>query len=550
VAERSTEIILAIGADVLAAAELYAERTGRRVERANDVESWRGPRPAVVVAPRSALHPLALECLYDPDLDGAAPGLVWGTGDQLVQRVLLCAAAVQSPVRAGVTFVNPDAPMGMRKDGARTMAGNQAPAPELRELFTQNVGVLAIVTHSDGVDGGLGAHLLCPMDQPPAHADRDRAPRCVTTGTCHRLRRPVAEVVGSRDVVHPDELAARILVWGGCFGMMAPDGPVDPAWGLSDRLLASPRIGVVVTAWEAAFVLPPLVLALVGMLEAGLAVGDAVARLNASPLARARRFRLCILGDPRVRHGAEGTIAVPPPIRPPPAPAVETRDDDLEQLAYLRYLYGITAPSDPNMPAALKEGWARAQRAVQDAELAWLQGRAREAEPMLQRAVLEDLAARGPLQYHGWIRSAHVEAEPHAPPCPACRHPHHRLTRFRATFRAGAVPPRRVSFCPACSVVEDVPIDSDLALGLRGDSFELAGTRPTDRWSAALVLVEQGQVARHTYAWPAADDGRPAFRFTPPEPLPPGPFDAVLVLMHRTRLATIVQKTRAATAGG
>jgi hypothetical protein len=239
--------------------------------------------------------------------------------------------------------------------------------------------------------------------------------------------------------------------------------------------------------------------------------------------------------------------------RPLPSVAptrVETRDDDLEQLGYLRYLYSITAPRGPNVPLAIEQGWARGLRSVQDAELAWLQGRAHEAESTLHGAVLDDLVQRGPLTYHGWIRSAEVEAEEDAPSCPACRHPHHRLTRYRATFRAGAVPPRRVSFCPACSVVEDVPADSDLALGWRGDAFELSGTRPAQRWSARLVLVEQGQIAKHTYDWPADADGRPIQRFVVPEPLPPGPFDAVLVIMHRTRLALLVQKTRAATAGG
>jgi hypothetical protein len=231
-----------------------------------------------------------------------------------------------------------------------------------------------------------------------------------------------------------------------------------------------------------------------------------------------------------------------------PERIAERRDDDLEQLAFLRYLYGITAPRGPDVPPAIAEGWSQGMRAVQDAELAWLQGRSREAEPMLHRAVLADLVQRGPLTYHGWIRSAHVEACAEPVPCPACRHPHHRLTRYRASFRAGAVPPRRVSFCPACSVVEDVPHDCDLALGFREGAFELTGERPRERWSAALVIVEQGQIARQTVPWPADADGRPAARVEPPVPLPPGPFDAVLVLLHRTRLAILVQKTRASAA--
>jgi len=548
------ELVLAVGERSMAAAHVYARLTGRRVACVDAIASWRGVRPSVVVAHPSDVHPLALEALYDPELPGPAPGIVWGRdADELALRVKLAAASavLQLPARPDVAFVNPDAPMGLRRDGLRTMAGRETPPPLVRELLDAGTGAVAIVTHSDGVDGGLGAQLLCPMDRVRADADPGRAPRCATTGVCHRLRRPVAEVVGSRDVVSPDDLSAAILVWGACFGVMAPDGPVDPAWGLADRLLASPRIGVVVTAWEASFVLPPLVLALVEMLERGLEVGEAVARSNRSALARSRRFRLCVLGDPRVRLTA-ARMEIADPVATSitvPERVIERRDDDLEQLGFLRYLYGITAPRGPDVPPAIADGWAQAMRAVQDAELAWLQGRSREAEPTLHRTVLADLVQRGPLLYHGWIRSAHVEAEADAVSCPACRHPHHRATRFVASFRAGVVPPRRVSFCPACSVTEDAPLASDLALGFRDGAFELTGDRPRERWSAALVIVEQGQIARHTLPWPADEEGRPVARLVPPEPLPAGPFDAVLVLLHRTRLTMLVQKTRAPAPG-
>lgn len=541
------EHVLAVGDEAMVAARLYARLTGRHVTRVDAIEDHVGVRPAMVIGAPSAFHPGALASLYDPRADGPAPGILWGRGEvELLRRVKLAAAAavLRAPAVNEVTFVNPDAPMAMRREGTRTMSGSLTPKPALRELFTSNRGVLAIATHSDGVDGGLGGHILCPMDRPRGDADLARAPRCATTGECHRLRRPVAEVIGSDDVVHPDALAMPILVWGACFGVMAPDGPVDPAWGVLDRLLANPKIGVIVTAWEASFVLPPLVLALVSALEAGLTIGEAVGQLNRSPAAVARRFRLCVVGDPRVR----ATLRASVPLAGPAAPAVrplESRDDDLEQLAFLRYLLTITRPPE-QVPAALVEGWQRSRSAVQDAEVAWLQGRGQQAEAALHRAVIDDLAQRGPLTYHGWIRSAHVDAESDAPVCPACRNANHRVTRYRASFRGGAVPARRVSFCPSCSVIEDAPIDNDLALGRHDGAFELSGTRPHERWSAALVIVEQGQVGRQVHRWPADENGRPVARFEPAEALPPGPFDAVLVLMHRTRLVLAVQKTRAA----
>lgn len=536
------ELVLAVGDDATAAARLYARLTGRRVTCVRALDDDAGVRPAVVIGAPEVFHPRALASLYEPR-EGAAPGILWGRGEvELMRRVKLAAAAavLRVPATSEVTFVNPDAPMAMRREGTRTMSGSLAPKPVLRELFTSNRGALAIATHSDGVDGGLGGHILCPMDRPRGDADPGRAPRCATTGECHRLRKPVAEVVGSDDVVHPDDLAMPILVWGACFGVMAPDGPVDPAWGLLDRLLANPRIGAIVTAWEASFVLPPLVLSLVAALEAGASIGEAVGELNRSPAATARRFRLCVVGDPRLSLRA---VTPMPAFAAPKPRAQDSRDDDLEQLAFLRYLLTITKPSE-KVPAALVEGWQRSRNAVADAEVAWLQGRGHAAESALHDAVIGDLAQRGPLTYHGWIRSAHVDAEDDAPICPACRHPDHRVTRYRASFRAGAVPSRRVSFCPSCSVIEDAPIDNDLALGQRDGAFELSGTRPRERWHALLVIVEQGQVARTLHEWPADAEGRPAARFAPNVALPQGPFDAVLVLMHRTRLVLVVQKTR------
>jgi hypothetical protein len=539
---RERELVLGVGGpDAEDAARLYARLTGRRLASAAEVAS----RPAVVVLAGGPPQPDMLEQLYDPAHPGDAPGLVWGrTRAELLHNVKLAAAAahLQRPADPRIAFVNPEAPRPMVRERGRVFAGGQAAPAEIRALFADGRGATAIVTHSDGIDAGLGQSLLlCAVDKPRHDADRGRAPRCITTGTCHRLHRPVAEVLHSDAVMHPDDIAAPILVWGACFGVMAPDGAMDPAWGLADRFLANPRIGVVVTAWEVSYVVPPLVLALLQALEAGASVGEAVAWINRSPNAVSRRFRLCILGDPRVRLAPPGPPA-PAHVMPTSPPPSRVPADALDQLTYLRLMLGVTEPAPT--PEAAHAAWRRAVTAVHQTEVAWMQHRAHEMARPLREAVLAYVVERGPLLYHGWIKSAHVVAEDDNPICSACGHPHHRLVRYRARFHGDAAAARIVSFCPGCSVIEDVPESGPaVTFGWHDGAFVLDGDRPGAEWDAALVLVEQAAMAKRVVPWPADADGKPASRLRLDAPLPVGPVDAVLVLVHGWRLVVKAQKT-------
>ena len=76
--------------------------------------------------------------------------------------------------------------------------------------------ILAVTTHSDGVDAFLGpmTTICAVVDVDPSTRDMVRPPKCILTQQCHRHHVAITTAVQQTHLVSVRHLAARVLVCG------------------------------------------------------------------------------------------------------------------------------------------------------------------------------------------------------------------------------------------------------------------------------------------------------------------------------------------------
>src|ERR1700737_1925682 len=294
--------VVALGGDVEYDARLYAHLTGRCVrvvERISDILPQ--PNLAVIVASLNTLSSTHLHHIYE----GAriAPGLICATyGHSVRSQILVRSAAARlRAIDAGEPWIIsvPNLRVGSEDILGWRIMGSQSEAQETTKAMSGGQGVLAISTHSDGIDAFLGPSLtLCPFKRAGISFDGANSPSCKTTGFCHRLKMPLADAIMSEQTISPDILSARVLIMDACYGLLLANSPVSPTYGLSSRFMHSATLGAIITTWELALLdvrkLQPILLDL----GRGLSIGRAVGNFNRSSYARTWAHRFCILGDP------------------------------------------------------------------------------------------------------------------------------------------------------------------------------------------------------------------------------------------------------------
>jgi hypothetical protein len=551
----SADIVVAWGAHVEEEAQLYAHLTRRRFRRVKTLaELGSSHRPAVVVTTLDRVRHDLLSVLYTADIDGAAPGLICAVNVRDLRSVVLLRAAAAN-------LQGPDGPrlllsqmrsMDSRRDPDVVDLGTLPPR-QLLERLREGAGVVSVIGHSDGVDGALGPDLvLCPMDRPERLLDPMRPSRCGETGICHRLHMPLSEALRTSTLVPPEAVSAWCLVWGACWGVMPPDGVVDPAAGLAPRFLGSPTLAVMLTTWNIAPISQGAVEELAELLHAGISVGEALSRFLKSHWAVRSGLRFCLFGDPAASVPARRGIQLYEPIALPPSTVRSDRasrviDGSLADTAFLRallqedarYLPSELAPLSAEMFAIL-DGYGKT--------LASGRGDEDGSGPPMRRAVVKYLARRGPLLFGAWLPLASLDTPPpeRTQCCPACRRAHNTTTSLIATIDVGETVRRRVRFCPKCGVVEDAPVESDASLSLRPPQsvrlrYRTAFRRP---WAGVLVVQSLIRSERLFWKWPPGADGRPARNLTPEETWPVGPLKVGVIIVSGSQLTIVSQRWR------
>jgi hypothetical protein len=546
-------MVVGLGNGVEIATRLYAHLTARQYRFADSLsEVADGPHASVIITTSSRVNHELLEIASSPGTVRQVTGILYAGGEEeLLQQVLLrsAAACLVAPVEMPRIDIYPTRPLAHLAAPGREVLGGKATASEIKHALGRGAGVVCVNTHADGVDAFLGAQLtLCSMDRIPTGADERRSPRCRETGVCHRRHVSVKEALASGDLIHPESISVRVLVLNICSGVLLADGVVDPAWGIARRLLVSPALGAIITTWGVVLTDNSAMHKLANELTEGMPVGRALARFNHSSSARRLGYRLCLLGDPRVRVTAKAQAATRRRTNKPskrlsvqPTPSI---NKSLLEIPFLRAC--LTPEGRPEMtsfPVTELAAKEEAITSINSYELAaWtgapLEEKSDSPGPVMRRSVINYfLQKRGRLS-DDWLHLvANLKASSNPAFCFTCG----RLTNtLLASLRIPGAARRRLVICPVCGVIEDSPEHARLSLSLKaGSVVRLGGELPIKHWTAGLYLASTSAAYSSWYDWPAAVDTCPVEVFAPPEPWPPGPLRIGVIMMWKSFVAVV-----------
>ena len=527
-------------------------RRVRVVERISDILPQ--PNLAVIVASLNTLSSTHLHHIYE----GAriAPGLICATyGHSVRSQILVRSAAARlRAIDAGEPWIIsvPNLRVGSEDILGWRIMGSQSEAQETTKAMSGGQGVLAISTHSDGIDAFLGPSLtLCPFKRAGISFDGANSPSCKTTGFCHRLKMPLADAIMSEQTISPDILSARVLIMDACYGLLLANSPVSPTYGLSSRFMHSATLGAIITTWELALLdvrkLQPILLDL----GRGLSIGRAVGNFNRSSYARTWAHRFCILGDPDVRITQNNA----PLIRHFTARVAEhVSNEALTDLTELRFcrayldsaLNGLSAAGQDSLPeerATQKaESVKRAIDALRKYELSILHRNTEHNVKILRQRLhielIEDIFIRGSIlhDWAGFVRSRRVRWMYSS--CWNCGEIT-KLTVARLTISRVAA--RRIVLCPCCGVIEDAPAHSTIRFSINNECNEvsLVGDLPQRLWKAALMIRYRIREWDTKWPWPADETGYPRKAFRIPEELHNGPATVLFVIVAGGSIAVL-----------
>jgi hypothetical protein len=540
------EEVVALGLDAEEPGRLYAHLSVRTFRLARTLDALVDRAlPAVVVTTPDHLTIELLDALY-PESARQAPGIVCGEpGPALRRQVLLrsAAAALGGPVSGPRVDFFPTIGLDVMRAGHHEVLGGRASVAARRDALTRGAGVVAVMTHCDGVDAFLGEGLaVCAMDRVPPNANERFAPRCRITGLCHRHERTMADAYDSAAILTPEAIAARVLVWDVCFGVMPIGSTVDPGWGIGARLVDSAAVGAILTTWQIVLSSPEHSARMSRDVARGVPVGRVLARFNRSQTSRERRHRMCLLGDPRVRlPRRDSPLAQPASERTRATRRV--RPPASSETLLLRLCMSEAAARDPGKTVSAAA--QRAREAIERVEwdtwkgapgggLSGPLGNAMRAE------VLEYAYCRGKL-LEAWMPYARSLRAVARSTCTACGRP---TDVIKATMRPPGVADRRISICPLCGVVEDVPLSFDLRIELSGLAVKVHGQMPRHCWTGGVLLASSLQADHVRVAWPRDLDQAPSTAADLPSRWPIGPLRLSAIFIWDAQFAVLSRMTR------
>jgi hypothetical protein len=527
-----------------ALARLYAHLTGRRfvhvagvseLEAASELEVCMLPFAAIDVAVVLALQ-------HGGRVRGLLPLL---DGDDAVRQLLSWSVARHPLGSHRDLLMYPEMTIGEVDAGGALLLGSRAKAGRVRKLLAEASGVVATVTHSDGLDSPLaGGTVTCALAASPRIAEEASSapsatdvPRCVRTGTCHRLSVPTSEVTAHPKFVDASTISARVLVWDVCFGIMSSGGPVNPRWGIHRALLASPRVGAFLTNIGVSYRSFPVLNETFADLRAGASVAEAATRANQTPEAeRLRRF-FCVVGDPEARAVAPSG----------PRPAAESVPDDPTRRTSVSFLRTMLAAYAGSNDVSLATAAWPVFNAIQSVGAqAWNPLMAEAVQRFLQDALMSFFGVKGAGHWTGlWME---FTAGTTAGPSLACAGCGRGDVIDSAVHDLGSVASgtRTLLRCWHCGAVDDLATNDGPRLTQTGPStFGWVGSRPTSGWSAQLVVSRSDGKERKLFGpWPSDPDGRPAEAYEVKEPLLESPALVMLVVLEGLSVHLSVRNLR------
>ncbi len=278
-------VVLAVGAEGVPAGLAFALLTGREFRALGDLEECRRaiirerPVSATIAIPVANMRVKDCTELAQTLLNsGVAGGLLYCPTAELgywfALKTFLYSCFGQEP---GQTIFLPPA----EQDTSYVARNNQVILgkgnAQTEAWFERRCDLLAIHTHSNGLDSYFGSRILCsredatPGDPPPV-----RALPCFFGADCERQK-----YWPGRPLLPPSALRADTLFFSTCWGLSAEDGLFDERLSLSRALLLSEKVGNFISSYMLLTSSEQSPLLFYYLYNRQLRLGEIVNRLNA-----------------------------------------------------------------------------------------------------------------------------------------------------------------------------------------------------------------------------------------------------------------------------
>lgn len=456
--------MVSLDPDLTDVAECYAAKTRRSLGTFQDIDS-----ASVVVGTWRRVDSPLLDRLYY-EKRPHAPGLVLGHDreDCVRQAMLRSAASAMTP--AGTKR-----PLRLVPDDACVSRPQELDEGAEAEKMRSTIGgsrLLALLSHSDGVDAFLGGQLtLCPEPWKSERRLDASTPPCVASETCLRASLPLADTRLANHLIPTRDVAAAALVLDVCNGFLVANGAVSG--GLATGLAGNPAIGLVIMPWDLVRTRPSISSDLVELLRHGVPTGRAVAWHNSSEIARHWGHRFLIIGDPACTFGEPS--------------------QRLEETSVARRRAGprLAAPGPPSPFTARLAAFlaGRAERIGHG--LKQYAGLAPAERDAFRQLVLGAFEREGTLEDY-WIHESTDVATWTLDECPHCR------TVLRSGHYDTRHGPRVLMRCPACvHTVLDAPAATKCRLVAGERELVLTEEPFVGDWTAKVYLRSH----RHSRSW-------------------------------------------------
>ena len=533
-------VVAALGSAAKDAAQLYASltlRDHRPVDHSFDLLGVEDL--AVVVTTPDHLSPDLFDILQWAR-PGSAPGLIFADEEHLRLRCMVCALAAHGPMQAtsyaeyfsrGVHPFAPDA--NGRADGPAETA-------DLRRLISEAMGLLVMQIHCDGIDAYLSRDtILCARLEESGPLESHLCGRCYQEDWCHRLSLALSDGALNQLLLSPRMIRAGILLFDVCWGLLPPANVVHPRHGLGFALTRNLNISAIISTWRPVFHSSDSIRGLVTDLRAGVPLGEAVGRHNASPEAQNLDLAFCIFGDPAARCSPQapdaGTDSRATAVRPAVS-VVPTAERTAQATALLAIRHLCRSPMMKHSAASeLLVATERLQGLI-DSDLA--PPEARHGARDIRNGVMKLLCEEGPKLDIHWMydaKATYMDTTNHACLCgdPPCE----RLVTFRVRLGGDDRLCRILGLCQRCGIAEDLDPSLSVRVSAAGGSLRITGLSPQSDAQAALVVKGQQNTDRHVIPWPREQGEQLADTFELPRLRSAGVVQVAAVVMEDLRFS-------------
>lgn len=176
--------------------------------------------------------------------------------------------------------------------------GLHSNAEELRENLTQPLSLLFSMSHSNGVDMGLGRAVLCPRENEPIldSSDTKAMPCFFDHNLCSR------KTVDNK-IIEINKLKVYVAFFYTCWGILLKNGLYDPIVSFARQLVLAPCVGTIISTYTMSHLDNSIISKFLNHAPKNLTISAIIRELNEQHYNAYldNQHTLIVLGDPELK---------------------------------------------------------------------------------------------------------------------------------------------------------------------------------------------------------------------------------------------------------